>query len=381
MINLLLGEIVFPTNGDWIAQAVYGMLKWITSWPWLASYGAAIMIFALFIKLIFSPLDFISKYFTKKNQVMMQKLAPEEANLRKTYANDPMALNRARQELYAKNGGGQGGLCLVTLIHLIVAFTVFMSVFNALRTVANNNINAQVNELQGVYDDYKEGGVNWAGEDVLKEKLNEMYGRTNVRFLWVNNIWQPDTLWAGQTLSYRDFKSAIGDANVDNKSQIEEADYNAMMGYINETHKGGNGWLLLVLLAGGTTFFSVWLTAFITRKQQPQKVGTKQEPIITYSLRDARAKNYGGEEQPAVDPAMMNKMMMYIMPVIMVLFAVSSTAAMAIYIISSSVVSTGLSLLCGFAVDWIIKNQKPKDKKGDAFDPTIINPHAKYFKR
>ncbi|MDR1917744.1 MAG: YidC/Oxa1 family membrane protein insertase [Christensenellaceae bacterium] len=375
MTNLLLvAKIVFPSNGNWIEKIVYAMLESIMGWGWV-SYGFAIIIFTIFIKLIMLPLDFANKYFTKKNQVMMQRIAPEEKQLRETYANDPMALQRARQDLYRKQGVGQGGFCLVMLANLVITLLVFFSVFSGLRAVANYNIWWQVDELQQTYD----MAMLSEGQIDVAQVLNEKYKETRVSFMWVKNVWRPDT-WSSEIMSYEEYKKAVEkEYSVD----LDEDKYNKIFERIKPEYNGWgalhwNGWLLLIVLAGGVTYLSTWLSAFVSKKNAPQKVGTKTEPIISYSLRDA--KTQGGNGQPEIDPAQVTKMMQILMPIMMIAFAFSSTAAMAIYIIASSAVSMILTFPVGKAVDTIIKHQKPKVAKEKDFDPTIINPHAKYFK-
>jgi YidC/Oxa1 family membrane protein insertase len=358
--NLLL--IVFP-NGSGIEGFVYWVLSGIMSWGWV-SYGVAIMFFTLFIKLIMSPLDFLNRYFTKKNQVVMQKLAPEEARLKEIYASDPMALNKARQELYRKNGGGQSGFCLVMIINLVITLIVFFQVFAALGAISNANIKQQA---VGLHEYYAEHST----DANFEEEINKVYNDNNTSFLWVKNIWRPDN-WSGQTMSWEEYKNANGFTNDDNK-----AEYTAIFDAVNPQHEGWNGILLLVLIAGAATYGSTALSTYVNNKNAPKKeVIVKKEPIISYSLRDSKSQN---AEQPNVDPAKVGKVMQYIMPVIMISFALTSTAAMAIYIISSSVISTVLTLGLGYLVNLIIKHQKPRADKG-SIDPTIINPHAKYFK-
>jgi YidC/Oxa1 family membrane protein insertase len=368
MTNFLLAAIIFPENGNFVQKIVYAILEWIMGWGWV-NYGFAIIFFTIFIKLIMLPLDFFNRYSMKKKQAALQRVAPEEKILRETYADDPMALIRARSELYRRQGVNQGGF--ITLLNLFITLAVFWSVFSGLRTVANYNINNQVNALQGVYNQYR-------GTDELDGKLDETYNELNVSFMWVKNMWRPDT-WSSEIMTYKDYEKAI----VKIGTPIDETEYNAIFESIKKKHNGWGGWhwngmLLLVALSGVVTYLSTWLSMTVNKKNVPQKTAApKAEPIITYSLRDAKRQSGGG--QPEIDPAQINKIMLIIMPIMMVSFAFTSTAAMSIYIISSSVVSTILTLSLGFAVDAIIKRQKPKTAKAD-FDPTVINPHAKYFK-
>jgi YidC/Oxa1 family membrane protein insertase len=372
MTNLLLAQILFPSGGNFIEKIVYNMLEWIMSWGWV-NYGFAIIMFTIFVKLIMLPLDFTNRYFTKKNQIMMQKVAPEEKQLKETYAADPIALQRARQELYRKHGVGQGGFCLVMIVNLALTLIVFFSVFSGLRTVANYNIAEEVRSLQ--YQ-YQNSVTNGEDEVTIIHNLNNSYEERRVSFLWVKNIWRPDA-FTSEIMTYKEYTMAIDKVAL----PIEEEDYNKIFGYIKQRNNGWgvfhwNGWMLLVVLAGGVTYLSTSLTMMMNKKNAPQKVGTKAEPIISYSLRDAKSQN----NAPEIDPAQINTMMKVLMPIVMIVFAVTSTAAMSIYIITSSVVSTAFTLSLGYAVDEIIKRQKPKAVKGNDFDRNVINPHAKYFK-
>jgi membrane protein insertase Oxa1/YidC/SpoIIIJ len=306
---------------------------------------------------------------------MMQKLAPEEKQLRETYANDPMALQRARQDLYRKYGVGQGGFCLVMLINLAVTMTLFLSVFSGLRAVASLNMAQQVDEMKITYEASVNDGL---GEEAIVDALNDKYKETRVSFMWVKSIWRPDT-WSKEIMSYEEYKKAVGGYS----DSIDEATYNLIFDRIKKEYNGWgalhwNGWLLLVLLAGAVTYLSIWLSALVNKKNTPPKQGTKTEPIISYSLRDAKAQS--GSGQPEIDPAQVTKMMQILMPIMMIVFALTSTAAMSIYIIASSAASTILTFGLGYAVDEIIKHQKPKTAKEKDFDPKVINPHAKYFK-
>ena len=384
MLNSLLSNIVFPAKGwgwfSWIQEIVYGMLSWIDSWGWVG-YGVAIIFFTFFIKMIMLPLDFLNRYFTKKNQLMMKKLAPEEAALKQQYGNDPMQMQRERQKLYREKGGGQAGFCLVMFLNLFLTLVVFISVFNGLRAISAESINAQAHQLRDVYRAYSEGGEHYVDDELLAEKLNEKYNETTVSFLWIKSIWRPDS-WSSQTLSADQYANEMKQSRIPKAEQISKADYEKIFKHITPVKSGWNGLLLLVLLAGLATYGSTALTMYLNNKNLPKKpeggAGTKIEPIISYSLRDAKNQTQNANT-PQIDPAQMGKMMQYIMPIVMVIVSISITSAMTIYIIASSVIGLGTNLGLGFVVDKMLKNKEEKAEK-DKPDPNLINPHAKYFK-
>ena len=368
---MVVNGIVFPA-ADGIAGFVNWLVSSIMGWGWV-SYGFAIFFFTLFIKLMLSPLDFLNKYFSRRNQVKQQALADEVADLEATYANDPMAFARARQALFQKNGVGGLGSALVALASLIVTMVVFFNVLGALNNISASNINHECEALQAVYQKYAVDDQ-VADVDAFKTELNEVYAANRTSFFWIKNIWQADTPWTSTMLSFNDFNNHLPE-----DQKLSEAGYQTIVDNLAGEYQGGNGWLLLVLLAGATSFLSAKLATIMNKRNAPApKAAKKPEEIITYSMRDAKRQNQTA--QPTMDPAQMNGMMQWMMPIIMMIFAITQTSAFAIYMISSSLVSTVLTTLFGFLVEMIIKKQKPKLVPDKDFDPTVINPHAKYFK-
>ncbi len=364
-------DVVFPSTDNWIIEFVYWMIESILSWGWL-SYGFAIIFMTLFIKLIMSPLDFLNRYFTRKNQLRMQEFAPEEEKLKKIYANDPMAYMKARSELHRRDGnGGSGGMALVMLTSVVLSMIVFFNVFGALGDISNANLNQQYAKLEAVYDQYSA-----SGEETLKAELNEEFDNTTTPFLWVKNIWRSDSMWTDSVMTFEEYQDSFADGVI---ADSEKAKYEEIYGYIDADKKGMNGWLILVIMVALASWGSMKLTTYMTSKNAPKKTTTeaeKVEPIITYSLRDAKEQS---SDVPNIDPAQVGNMMQVIMPVILIFFAIGQTAAFAVYMISSSVITTGLNMLYSWATNLMLKNQKPKVKIG-GFDSNIINPHAKYFK-
>ena len=378
--------MVFPSGGG-IAGFVYWLIKGIMGWGWVA-YGFAIFFFTLFIKLMLSPIDFLNKYLMRRNQVKQQALSAELADIQQTYANDPLAMAKARQELFRKNGVGGIGTTLMSLVSVIVTMVVFFQVLGALNNISYVNIYHEYTELAAVYEQYTTDadGNAIAVEDMTDEQkaalhqaINDKYKATRTGFFWVKNIWQPDTPWSSAVMSFDEF----------NRTQPKErrlADdqkdtYNAIMDNLDASAKGGNGWLILVILTGLASFASTKLAMLMNKRHTPKPAEKKQpEEIITYSMRDAKRRANAAPEQLPIDPAQMGKMMQYIMPLILIVFGLTQRSAFAIYMISSSIVSTLLTVAFTFLVDLIIKKQRPKLEPKKDFDATIINPHAKYFK-
>ena len=411
---LMQGIVDFPTKGKglfpFIGEFVYILIKAMYN-NGAIGYGAAIICFTIVLKLILLPLDFTNRYFTKKNANFMAKVKPEEDEIRQQYAGDPMRINRERQALYRKHGYRMGGFCFFMAINLFVTLAVFMSVFYSLRAVANENVRLSVRELQGVYytyldgyeliDDY-EAVVPIFKDEVdgktFEQAVNEAYANRKVGFLWIKNIWHQDVPWAPAAMTIGEFVSysndisktqleAINDKIADEDDHLTEIQfkrmqYNALYENLDSKHKRKwNGLLFLIILAGVTS----WASAYITMKmnKSKQQATAPKEKVAGYSMRDV--KNQTDAKMPQVDPAMVGRIMMFVLPVIMVFFTMSSTAALAIYIITNSTLSTLINFGMKWPVDKLLEYQEKRKKaRGDVpteTDRSVINPHAKYFSK
>lgn len=393
LLSFLAANVKFP-SGSGLGVLINGLLEGL--YNLVGSYGVAIILFTLVLRTIMLPLDFGNKYFTKKNANKLAEFKPELDNINKIYAGDMMARNRAQQEVYKRNGYSQGGFCFFMLINLVVTLVVFITVFGCLRDISNYNINKQFVELQAVYQQYEAEGKLDTPE--FAKAMNEKYDDTTVSFLWVKNFWRPDS-WSSQTMGWNEFKSSVSgvSGNVfDSKNYVTEgmkksekeaakkayeaklkAEYNAIFKPIDKDHGGWNGLLLLVVLAGVTMYFSAVINANQMKKKAEEKKTT--EEVVRYSMRATRAAP-DSTAMPEINTAMMGGMMKILLPVVMVFFTLFNTAALALYITTGAVITIGYTFINNTIVDKILKRQgnKPKDCKVDG---SIINPHAKYFKK
>jgi membrane protein insertase Oxa1/YidC/SpoIIIJ len=199
------------------------------------------------------------------------------------------------------------------------------------------------------------------------------------RIAWDNDVTWPDEVIVRNGL-WNDEKTQ---RNADwlilaaQRNAFAPVQYAEIFGAISPSQKNGwNGYLLLVVMAGGITYLSAVVNMKVMAKKTAEK--EKVEPVIQYSMRDAKAEpdNSKPAPNPMANP-MMGKMMKFVLPAVMVLFAFSSTAALAIYIITNSAVTTATSLgMNGVADKLVAKSDKNKEEQ----DGPVINPHAKYFK-
>lgn len=130
------------------------------------NYGWSIVVFTLLIRVIIVPFDYKSRLSMRKTQ----KIQPKINALQKKYANDKEKLNLKMNELYKKEKINPLSSCLPILLTMPILFAMFA----AMRMVANEQVVQQV-------------------MDMLQGKAPEMQG-----WLWVRNLWMPDSPFAGQ---------------------------------------------------------------------------------------------------------------------------------------------------------------------------------------
>ena len=85
------------------------------------SYGVAIILFTIAVKLILLPFQIKSK----KNMMRMNRLNGRMQDLQKKYANNQMKLNEEMQKLYAEEGVNPMGGCLWTFLPLPIMIALY----------------------------------------------------------------------------------------------------------------------------------------------------------------------------------------------------------------------------------------------------------------
>jgi YidC/Oxa1 family membrane protein insertase len=93
------------------------------------NYGLDIIILAVFLKIIFTPLTHKSQEQMKE----MQKLQPEVKRIQQKYKDDKQALNREVMELYKRRKVNPLGGCLPMLVQLPVFFALYRAFYDAIQ--------------------------------------------------------------------------------------------------------------------------------------------------------------------------------------------------------------------------------------------------------
>ncbi|MBQ3115922.1 MAG: YidC/Oxa1 family membrane protein insertase [Clostridia bacterium] len=206
----------------------------------------------------------------------------------------------------------------------------------------DENVNFKLN-IKGIDYTYEEYVANVNKDATKFNFVNEAqktasadtFRAENPKFLWVKNVWVSDSpLKHPVETSWEKFAKTnqYGGADMTNE-------YAQLIDHLDKEKSQVNGYFILVVLTAGVSL----LTQIIMNKTQKAQM-----------------------ELQTVDGqgAQTGKMMKWMMPIMMAVFAFMYTAAFSIYIILSSLISLGST----FAINYIV-DRKYKKKKGD--DTTI----------
>lgn len=296
----------FLTN--WILE---GML-----WVFENIAGGSVFLTIVICTIIIRGISAIGDVKSRKSSIKMQAIQPEIQKLQKKYANDPRKMQAAQQKLMKDRGVSMWGSCLPVLI-MMPLFFCFIAAFRY-----------------------------WASEQMIRVllELNETGSSQlfeSFKWLWINNVWQPDsgvqpvvqtaeTFLATQKLdqliyfqknpealaAFRELGLIVTDVKNIPQSAIDT--YNRLIQPLMVQYEGyNNGWFILPILAGGTSF----LSGKLMQAKQPQQAQNANQP-----------------------GAGANKAMIYIFPAMSVFFCLTANAAFAVYWCISNVVSIAVNL-------------------------------------
>jgi len=276
-----------------IIKDIVPIFSWVLDFlhKFIPSYGWAIIVLTILFRAALLPLDIKSKISMKKQAALQPKIQ----KINEKYKNDKEKAAQKTMELYKQEKASPFSGCLPSLIQM----PLFIAFFGALNIMAGIQM----------FDLY---------ETVIKQGLDAATKMIEP-WLWVRNVWAPDTaLFGPNGFNIFGWNSSVIPAYhavymLDQFKGISEAQYNAVMGgLIARTSANYNGWLILPLLAGLTS----WWQTKITMPPQTAQPDPNQ------------AKN-----------PLSGKTMQYLFPAMSVFFTAGSNAVFALYWITSNLVS------------------------------------------
>ncbi|MGN0765880.1 MAG: YidC/Oxa1 family membrane protein insertase [Christensenellales bacterium] len=286
----------------------------------VGNFGWTVVVFTIILRFALLPLDIWQKFSMRKQQKKMAALQPKLAKIQKQYANNPEMLRQKQYELQRSSGVNMLASCLPMIVTMVVFFVVFAG-FRALVVYDNQLIVARLN------DAYNEMVAAGASAEEINAHLAAMYQPEG--WLWIKNVHMSD-IGTNVIPSYENFiSSGWGGINATLPNGLS-ASYETLVGPAMEIYNKQsfwdvarwNGYFVLPILAIATSFLSTMLL----QKMQPQTNMAVDE-----------------EQKKAQQKSM--KMMNYIMPLMLGVFAIMYSAAFAIYYVVSNILSTLTSVI------------------------------------
>ncbi|MBQ8426670.1 MAG: YidC/Oxa1 family membrane protein insertase [Clostridia bacterium] len=176
--------------------------------------------------------------------------------------------------------------------------------------------------------------------DIRQEKSAERFRAENEQFLWVKNIWVTDSPMAHPVESSWDtFKGTHGYSS---DKELGADKYNLLIAKLDFEKSAPNGFFILVVLTAGISFLMQIV------------MGKSQKAQMELQTVDGQ----GAQTQ---------KIMKWMMPILMAVFSFMYTAAFSIYIILSNILSIGTTYGINFIVD-----RRFRKKQGANGDKNVI---------
>ena len=280
-------------------------------------YAIAIIILTIAIRVAMLPLDIRQKQSARK----MSRIQPELNELKKRYANDQQMLQRKTQELQKKSGVNPMAGCLPMLIQL----PIFFAFFGSLRVLASEQT-----------------------VSLIMDALNNGVASVVLpKWIWVNNIWQPDSGFVSilpqgesflkflqQNLQYitpqkLSLLQSHGMLDFSSGQLMVTSAYDQLTEAIiaaNGKALHNNGWFILPILAGASLFV---------------------QQMITQKMNPSMSEQQGG------------KMMLWFFPIFSVYICIISNAAFAIYWVVANIYALGQLIV----VNRILDEKERKEKE------------------
>lgn len=183
-------------------------------------------------------------------------------------------------------------------------------------------------------------------DEVALEKVGNYYENNHESWLWIHNVWQPDT-WATIMPKYSDRTNGFSSSVNMQQFGVDEglSHYNAIWGAVVKTGGYGkngswNGLMLLPVLSVALSFLSIFLSQRL----------------------DRRVRKGDQQQMPAqnAQQAASNKMMMILMPLMMAFFGFMYTGAFAIYMVCNYLLSLVSTLSLAYPVEKIVQRSFAK---------------------
>ena len=405
-----------PDINTYSAENDLGLMGKLVRWMhgWVGNYGWTVVVFTVFLKIFMLPLDFWQRYAARKSALKMQQMQPVLEGIDKRYGANTQRANEEKQKLYKKQGFSMMSSCLPMIVSMVIFFVMFAglrnySTYSSIQNfkelsntyyeVYSEQILASDGELkseyEAKYDEVYASSISLGEDEELAklrgriegitaattfanksnnvsykqildnahntsvEAVQKYYETNHESWLWIENVWQPDT-WASIMQPYEGGAFAGGGFSTSvnlqdypdhtkgyNTYEIIRSSVLATGGHGNNGK--WNGFMILPFMSIGLSFLSMFIS------QRMEKKNRKGEVV-----------------QQNTQQAATNKMMI-MMPLMMAYFGFIYTGAFAIYM----VVNYSISILTTIAMRWpveklVTRNLNKDDKNNKSGKATYM---------
>ena len=324
---------------------LFNILAWIRSW--VGSWGWSMVVFTIMVRLVLTPLDIKSRVSMRKTS----KLQPQMQALQKKYANDKEKLNQKTAELYKKEHVNPLSSCLP----LLLTWPILIAVFGAMRLAANKELLVQLGQILN----------------------NEM--PTLERWLWIKNLWMPDSIFAAALPDAKTLQQIPADQwaawfkGLDPNSlpilirdlgltadSFAQGELVNTIPKIAEAMKQNAAYVEAVAVKPGWTFNLLITQLSLVNEYN----GLMILPILSAVSQLAMTKIMGSNQptNPDAPGAGTGKFMQYFFPIFSLIICFSYSAAFALYWVAGNLVSMGQT----YAINKILdKKEKAAEVVGE----------------
>lgn len=268
------------------------LLDWL--YQFSGNYGVALILFSLIVKLVLLPMNAKSK----KTMLKQSRIAPLAQALQARYKDDQQKYNQELMKLYQEEGVSMGGGCLWSFIPLLILLPLYYVIREPITYVMHIPAEQAAQIVEIIGEHVTLGGNDYYHQLIAAKHIGE---------------------YANEILT------AIPDLSADMLRSIDFSFLGIDLSVVptwkvwTMTAWSQVGGAVLALLSGGSNMFSMW---------------------ISQKLNGSVATNDKGEKDEAA--AKMNQSMntmMWMMPLMSVVFGFTMPAAITVYWIAQAIFS------------------------------------------
>lgn len=338
-LSIAIGDLIYKYLYAWVQT-------WSDNWTTIGAFSVTTIMFTIFLKVLVSPLDIWQKAVMRKNAKKMEAMKPELEKINKQCGSNRELLAQKQREVYKKHKYSMFGSCLPLVITMAVFFIVFAGFNGAVATHNAETYNTLRNEYNTVYEkviDEKDPGKTLTGDAAAavnaeavsagQAAVVELYeSKYKESFFWVKNIFAGDN-WQSPIMSAAETAKSVS---------LREDEYNNVMGGLKSKYTGWNGYLILPVLVLLLNVASIFINKPMMQQQQNATVAAPGQTDEQKKAQQSQAK-----------------MMQYVMPVMMFVFALFYSAAFTLYMFVNMLFSIILNLT------YTIITKKKDDREKD----------------